>query len=41
MFEQQKSWTVISMTWQGYISHNAHGSSDTEDVAAPTYVLTA
>jgi hypothetical protein len=41
MFEQQKKRTVISMTCRGHIFHNARRSTTTDDVAAPTYVVTA
>jgi hypothetical protein len=41
MPEQQKNRTVISMTCRGHIFHKARGSSGTDDVAAPTYVVTA
>jgi len=41
MFEQQKNRPLISMTCEGHIFHNAHGSTVSEDVAAPTYVVIA
>lgn len=41
MFEQQKNRPLINMASRGHIFHNACGSSVSDNVAAPTYGVTA